>query len=101
MIVTGRVESDITFISVSGDIDMFNSKIFEDELYRLVNKEQTGGVKIDLKGSNYMDSSGLGVLFAVIKRLRRAGIQVWVTNVNEKITSVIELAGLDKIFFKQ
>ena len=97
--ITGRVENDIYFLSVIGDIDMFTSKSFKEQLYKHIWKTQTGGVQINLMNVNYMDSSGIATLFAFVKTLKKTGVQIWITNVNDRIQSIMALAGFGKFFF--
>ena len=52
-----------------------------------------------MRDCNYLDSSGVGVLFAFIKMLKKSRIHVWVTGVSERVLSIIKLGGLDKYFF--
>ena len=99
MNITGRAENDITFVTITGDIDMFNAKQFKEELYGQLWKQETGGMRLDMRDVNYMDSSGLGVLFAFVKAVKKTGKIIWVTNLNDKITNVIILAGMNKIIF--
>ena len=99
MRTTSQAENDILFVSVTGDIDMWNAKKFKENLYDELWKEKIGGVRLDMRDVNYMDSSGLGVLFAFIKAVKKMGKIVWVTNLNDKITSTIVLAGMDKEIF--
>lgn len=97
MMITGKIENDITFVSVTGDIDMFNSKIFKEDLYAQLWKKDTGAMRIDMREVNYMDSSGLGVLFAFAKMMKKNRKMIWITNLNDKIKNVIVLAGMDKM----
>ncbi len=97
--ITGRVENDINFLTVIGDIDMFTSKSFKEQLYKHIWKSKTGGVQINLMNVNYIDSSGLAVLYSFTKMLKKTGVQIWISNANDRIQNIIALAGFGKYFF--
>ena len=46
----------------------------------------------------YMDSSGIAVLVEMLGRLRRAGGKVFLTNLQPRVKSILEIARLDTIF---
>lgn len=54
---------------LAGDVDMTNAASVGDELARAVTNEAAGLV-VDLAGMRYLDSAGIGVLFALARRLR-------------------------------
>ena len=98
MMITGRVENEIIFISIIGDIDMFNSQLAKKELWDTVQNKKIVGLRIDMRDCSYLDSSGVGVLFSFIKMLKKSNVHVWVTEVTESVLSIIKLAGLDRYF---
>ena len=98
MMITGRVENDIGFISIIGDIDMFNSQRAKKELWEFIYNKKIVGMRIDMRDCRYLDSSGVGVLFAYVKMLKRTGVDVWVTQMADRVLSIIKLGGLDKYF---
>ncbi len=55
-------------------------------------------VLIDLSDTTFVDSSGLGVLVSILKRVRAAGRQFCVCGPNAQIKMVFELSGMDQAF---
>jgi len=97
-IISGRVENEILFISIAGDIDMFTSGITKKELWNSIQNKKLEGVRVDLRDCNYIDSSGIGILISFIKLLKKSGTTVWVEGTNEEILTTLKLASLEKLF---
>ena len=60
--------------------------------------DQVGAVEIDLGGVQFIDSSGIGALLSVYKKLPAGTSSVKLTNVTPTVQSVIELLRLHRIF---
>ncbi len=55
-------------IAVSGEIDLANATVVEEQITEAVTNQVTA-VTMDLGGLSYIDSAGLHVLFALVARL--------------------------------
>lgn len=55
-------------------------------------------IVVDLQGVGFMDSSGLSVLVAGMKRMREAGGELAIACSNEPILKVFTVTGLDRVF---
>jgi anti-anti-sigma factor len=54
-------------------------------------------VVVDLAGTSFVDSSGLGALVAGLKRTRQAGGDLRIASVQEQVRMVLNLTNLDRI----
>jgi anti-sigma B factor antagonist len=65
-------------------------------------KEMLAGVKesrvVDCRNLEYISSAGLGVLLMTQKRLKAAGGELSLINVNHHIRDVFRYSGLDQVF---
>lgn len=52
---------------------------------------------IDLAGMEFMDSSGLGVLIAALKRLKENDGELALLSPRDQMRRILNLTGLDKI----
>lgn len=57
-----------------------------------------GSFVVDLSGLEYISSAGIGVLVATLKRLRDSGETLTLVNLSERVRTVFQLAGLDRVF---
>ncbi|HLU26491.1 MAG TPA: STAS domain-containing protein [Longimicrobiales bacterium] len=94
--VVTRVD-DVTVIDVEGQLIVGNRQ----ELKQKVLQElEAGGRKflIDFANTGYIDSSGLGVLVSLSKKIREQGGELRLANLNEDLRTLFELTKLDTLF---
>jgi len=91
-----RVDS-VTVIDVKGQLIVGNRQ----ELKQRVLDELEGGARrflVDFAGTGYIDSSGLGVLVSLSKKIREQGGELRLANLNEDLRTLFELTKLDTLF---
>jgi anti-sigma B factor antagonist len=84
-------------LSLSGEVDVSNTARVSEAALKLLE----GKIKlllIDLVGVEYMDSSGLGTLVALLKRVRESGRDMAVAGARPRVRRVFEITGLDQVF---
>ena len=55
-------------------------------------------ILIDFQEVNFMNSSGLGVLVAVLKNVRTKGVKLFVCSLNEQVKIIFSLTKMERIF---
>jgi len=89
--------NDITVIDVKGQLIVGNRQ----ELKQKVLDELEAGARkflVDFAGTGYIDSSGLGVLVSLSKKIREQGGELRLANLNEDLRTLFELTKLDTLF---
>lgn len=84
-------------IDITGDISSDGSK----EIVKYVKKSVSGKDKdlyINLEGVRHMNSAALSVLVQLVRDLSAKKINTFFMNVNEKISTLIKVAGLHNFF---
>lgn len=83
-------------LSLIGDLDMWTLPRAKDQIQALL---EEGKVKIvlDLERTNYIDSSGLGFFIGTLKKLRDAGGELILINLNAYIYGIFQLIQLQHI----
>lgn len=84
-------------IAVSGEIDLYTAPDLKALLTQVI-EDGASGLVIDLSGTTFLDSTGLGVLIGGLKRLRSRDGALAVVNVDDSIARTFEITGLDQIF---
>lgn len=84
-------------VSVTGELDVYNSPKLRDELSTLIDSGSSK-VIIDMRGVEFMDSSGLGVLVSALRRLRDGGGILRLVGTQPSLKRVLAITGLDKLF---
>jgi anti-anti-sigma factor len=95
--VAAKVDGTSVSISISGEIDIDNAASVEEQVLGAIENQATA-VLIDLTNMEYMDSSGLRILFTLAARLEVLQIELEVvTFAGSSPCRVLELAGFDAL----
>lgn len=92
-----RDPSGVTVVQVEGQLIVGNRQ----ELKELVGDALEHGdrrILIDFSQTGYIDSSGLGALVSISKRIRESGGELRLSGLNEDLRSLFELTKLDTLF---
>ncbi len=90
-------EGGVTVIAVDGQLIVGNRQ----ELKNLVQDALEEGDRkflIDFAGTAYIDSSGLGALVSISKKIREHGGELRLAELNEDLRALFELTKLDTLF---
>ena len=90
-------QGDVTILDVEGQLIVGNRQ----ELKQKVLEELENGERkflIDFERTGYIDSSGLGVLVSLSKKIREQGGELRLANLNEDLRTLFELTKLDTLF---
>ncbi|MEX0935600.1 MAG: STAS domain-containing protein [Gemmatimonadota bacterium] len=97
MAFTLNREGDVTVVDVDGQLIVGNRQ----ELKQKVLDEVENGERkflIDFTSTGYIDSSGLGVLVSLSKKIREQGGELRLSSLNEDLRTLFELTKLDTLF---
>ena len=90
-------QGDTVHVTVAGTLNVNNRQEFKllllDEIAR--GRQQ---FRIDFRKTNYIDSSGLGVLVSLAKAARSRGGELRIANLNADLRTLFELTKLDTMF---
>jgi anti-sigma B factor antagonist len=84
-------------VAVRGEIDAYTSPRLREQLTRLMD-EGHHQIVVDLEGVEFMDSTGLGVLVASLKRAKEHDGDVSLVCTSPQILRVLSITGLDRVF---
>ncbi|UCC48188.1 MAG: STAS domain-containing protein [Gemmatimonadota bacterium] len=89
--------NDVTIVEVTGQLIVANRQDLKDDVLKLLD---SGSRKflIDFRDTAYIDSSGLGVLVSLSKKIREKGGEMRLSNLNEDLRTLFELTKLDTLF---
>jgi anti-sigma B factor antagonist len=89
--------NNVTVVTVEGQLIVANRQ----ELKQLIQDALDRGARrfvVDFTPTAYIDSSGLGALVSISKRVREAGGDLRLAGLNEDLRSLFELTKLDTLF---
>jgi anti-sigma B factor antagonist len=88
---------DVVTVEVDGQLIVGNRQELKS---RVVDELEKGARKflIDFRKTGYIDSSGLGVLVSLSKKIREQGGELRLADLNEDLRTLFELTKLDTLF---
>lgn len=87
----------VAVINVQGEVDVYTAPKLREEIHKQLDQGATK-IVVDLTNVAYMDSSGLGVLIGALKRAREENGDLVVASPNPRISRILDVTGLSKIF---
>ncbi len=90
-------QGDVTVVEVEGQLIVGNRQELKQ---RVLEQLESGDRKfvIDFSNTGYIDSSGLGVLVSLSKKIREQGGELRLSGLNEDLRTLFELTKLDTLF---
>lgn len=88
---------DVLVVTVEGQLVVNNRQEFKQAILDAVEQGARVAV-VDFSGAGYIDSSGLGALVSLSRRLRDAGGDLRLVGLNEDLRTLFELTRLDALF---
>ncbi|WP_129599581.1 STAS domain-containing protein [Anaerophilus nitritogenes] len=90
-------DENIWIVDIKGEIDIYTANKVKEDLNKMLD-EQMADFKINCLELTYIDSTGLGVLIGILKRLKKEEKNINIVNPKPNISKLFHITGLDKIF---
>jgi len=88
---------EITLVEVEGQLIVGNRQELKQQVLEQLDNGDRKFV-IDFAKTGYIDSSGLGVLVSLSKKIREQGGELRLSSLNEDLRTLFELTKLDTLF---
>lgn len=92
-----QVEENCLTIFLPGEVDHHNAEEIRREADRLIEEKHIRHVIFDFKGTNFMDSSGIGVIMGRYRQIYLLGGEVWAVHASERMKKILNMSGVTKI----
>jgi anti-sigma B factor antagonist len=86
----------VAVVAPTGELDLSGATILEAELDRLAAEPELGSVVLDLRGLEFMDSSGLRLIVLTDMRAREAGRRFALIRGGETVHRVFEITRMSE-----
>jgi anti-sigma B factor antagonist len=90
-------QSGVAVVQVEGQLVVGNRQELKDLVQAALDKGERR-MLIDFSRTGYIDSSGLGALVSISRKIREAGGELRLSGLNEDLRSLFELTKLDTLF---
>ncbi|MFB3881034.1 MAG: STAS domain-containing protein [Armatimonadota bacterium] len=91
------VDDDTAVLSLAGEVDVANASQVRDAALKLI-ADGAKHLLVDLSAIEYMDSTGLGTLVGLHKRLRESGGEVTIAGAKQSVKRLFDITGLMQVF---
>lgn len=90
-------KDDVTLIEVGGQLIVGNRQLLKEQVLDQLERGDRKFI-VDFSKTDYIDSSGLGVLVTLSKKIREQGGQLSLVGLSEDLRTLFELTKLDTLF---
>lgn len=80
-----------------GDMDIYTSATFKEDVLNSFEKTPAD-LLIDGEKLDYIDSTGLGALIGILKRVKESDHKIYLQNIKPNIKKLFDITELDKLF---
>ena len=84
-------------VSVAGELDVSTAEELKKYLHKLVD-EKNIDMRLNVEKLDYIDSTGLGVMIGILKRLKTEEKEVYIEKPKNNVRKIFSITGLDKVF---
>jgi anti-sigma B factor antagonist len=89
--------NDVVNVSIEGNIEIDCIKELKSQLVDIAQNDNKN-IEINLSQSNYMDSTGVGMLLYIYKIQKKKGKSIKLIDVSPRIKNVIQQSNLSDVF---
>ncbi len=82
---------------ISGELDLEASAKFSDILNDSI-KQKKANIVLDCTSLSFIDSTGLGILISVYKKIKDDNYAISIKNPKQNINKLLNITGLNKLF---
>jgi anti-sigma B factor antagonist len=97
MNIETRMLKHVSVVKVTGRVDSATAPDFEKALQALLDADNSQ-IAVDLKETDYLSSAGVRVLVSALKAAKKAGGDVKLAQLSQRVAEVLDLAGLTPVF---
>jgi anti-sigma B factor antagonist len=91
-----KASSGVTQLAIEGELDAVSVSELRPDLEKLVKSKPTS-VEVDLSSLRMVDSSGVGALVSLYKRVRAQGGSVVIKGLRDQPLAIFRLLRLDRV----
>jgi anti-sigma B factor antagonist len=92
-----KIQDDIIEIKPIGEVDIYTSPELKNKIFALIEERNTD-IIIDGECLEYIDSTGLGVLMSIYKKMQENNLNFKIVNLKSNIYKLFDITGLNKVF---
>ncbi|MDD4088805.1 MAG: STAS domain-containing protein [Tissierellia bacterium] len=95
--IENKIQDSIIEIKPIGEVDIYTSPKLKNQIFALI-EERNIDIIIDGESLEYIDSTGLGVLMSIYKKMQENSLNLNIINLKPNIYKLFDITGLNKVF---
>lgn len=95
-----KIFGNTLIINLGSELDHHNANIIREHSDKHIFSGQIKNIIFDFSHTDFMDSSGIGVIMGRYKLVDGIGGKVSIVNVNNSINRIFQISGLHKVISK-
>lgn len=84
-------------IKPRGEVDIYTSPDFKDKIFEMIDSKKLN-ILINGEQLEYIDSTGLGILMSIYKKMQENDLNIKILNLKPNIYKLFDITGLSKVF---
>ena len=92
-----QVEENCLTIFLPKEVDHHNAEEIRKEADQVIAKKHIKHVIFDFSSTNFMDSSGIGMMMGRYRAVKRNGGHMRAEHVNDQIKKILDMSGIGKL----
>ena len=97
MIINATIKDNVLKISLNGELDEYSANYTRNYLDDAIIGNSYQYVVFDMKGLDFMDSTGIGVLLGRYKLLKSKQKDIYIANPKPVVEKIINMSGIYEI----
>ncbi len=83
-------------VKIMGEVDIHSSQEVKEKLAEILNEKEKSMI-INAEELDYIDSTGLGMLIGIVKRLKEKDLSLTLVKLQPSVLKLFQITGLDKV----
>lgn len=98
MITEFKIENDVLIIGLTGSLDVSVQSLLKEKISDITHSEQQDDLVLDFQQVNFIDSSCLGALVSLAKKMREKNGDMKIARMSDDVRSIFQITRLDRVF---
>ena len=95
--VVYETKGDTLVVRVGGEIDHHSAPGIREEIDGYLERNRPKKLIMDLGGTSFMDSSGLGLILGRLRKTQEMKMEMVLANPSVSVLRILQLAGVEKL----
>ncbi len=95
--IISKINKDCWEVELKGELDVSNSEKLKEHLNNIYSEKHLN-IKLNFEYLDYIDSTGLGVIIGILKKLKLDDNEIYIVKPKKNVEKILHITGLNKIF---